>query len=440
MPGNSPNYESTIPNSATYNSEFSSTEKPNDVTGNSLRLYSTGMQLPAGFGFGVVHGPYMISKDPILIKQGDTITFDWRSIAGGDAYDSYAYLLNVNTGGQLELLDVHGNATNAQTPWATASVEVPQTGNYKFVFLAGTYDYSGGLAAGGSLYLTNIQITPAVPEASAQRAVNLGTGGEFVIESALAINGVSTQSPSGAVAPDGRYRVIADSQAKTITLNHYYDNSSTLIKSQTIDQGEEVQGGQSRTYEFNEPGVSLTVGNQSVTSLWLGENSNALETEITIAENQRLSVDGTAPSFKIGDGSKFEFVLSELRDVRLGDNDDPQHSETFNRLDQKIRDLAASTSPSLESFGEISRITESALELVTELRSELGVAATRLSASVNNIDSQVSSISMNRERIESTDYALETSRLMRLQANQNAYLATLAHMNTQPQMVLWLLQ
>ena len=440
MPGNAPDYESTIPNRATYRSEFSSTEKPNDVTGNSLRLYSTGMQLPAGFGFGVVHGPYMISKDPILIKQGDTITFDWRSIAGGDAYDSYAYLLNVNTGGQLELLDVHGNATDAETPWATASVEVPQTGNYKFVFLAGTYDYSGGLAAGGSLYLTNIQITPAVPEASAQRAVNLGTGGEFTIDSALAINSVSTQSPSGAVAPDGRYRVIADSQAKTITLNHYYDNSSTLIKSQTIDQDEEVQGGQSRTYEFNELGVSLTVGNQSVTSLWLGENSNALETEITIAENQRLSVDGTAPSFKIGDGSKFEFVLSELRDVRLGDNDDPQHSETFNRLDQKIRDLAASTSPSLESFSEISRITESALELVTELRSELGVAATRLSASVNNIDSQVSSIFMNRERIESTDYALETSRLMRLQANQNAYLATLAHMNTQPQMVLWLLQ
>jgi flagellin len=74
------------------------------------------------------------------------------------------------------------------------------------------------------------------------------------------------------------------------------------------------------------------------------------------------------------------------------------------------------------------------------MRSELGVAATRLSASVNNIDSQVSSISMNRERIESTDYAQETSRLVRLQANQSAYLATLAHMNTQPQMVLWLLQ
>jgi flagellin-like hook-associated protein FlgL len=431
------NYASFNYNSASFNYELT-TDMPIGVTGKSLRLYSN---MQTSSGSEVIHGPYMVSDDSVSIKAGDSVSFWWKSANGSDAYDSYAYLVNVDTSTQIELLDSTAPSdASIVTPWTKVTQTVNTPGNYKFVFVAGTFDYSGGQAAGGSLYLTDIQVTPAVPEASAQRAVNLGTGGEFAIDSALAINSVSTQSPSGAVAPDGRYRAIADSQAKTITLNHYYDNSSTLIKSQTIDQGEEVQGGQSRTYEFNELGVSLTVGNQSVTSLWLGANSNTLETETTITENQRLSVDGTAPSFKIGDGSKFEFVLSELRDVRLGDNDDPRHSETFNRLDQKIRDLAASTSPSLESFGEISRITESALELVTELRSELGVAATRLSASVNNIDSQVSSISSNRNRIESTDYAQETSRLVRLQANQSAYLATLAHMNTQPQMVLWLLQ
>ena len=440
MPGNAPDYESTIPNSATYRSEFSSTEKPDDVTGNSLRLYSTGMQLPAGFGFGVVHGPYMISKDPILIKQGDTITFDWRSIAGGDAYDSYAYLLNVNTGGQLELLDVHGNSTDAQTPWATASVEVPQTGNYKFVFLAGTYDYSGGLAAGGSLYLTNIQVTPAAPEPNALRAINIGTGGEFSINQATEINGVWTTGVSSTAAEDGTYRLVADASAGTLTLNQYYDNTPTLTRSETIHQGRATNADESRTFYFEALGVAVSLGNRAKDALWFGNDQSGLTAEIKIAENQRISIDGNAPSFKISDGSKFDIRLDELRDVRLGENDDNENADVFNALNAAVTLLAAHKNPSLESLSDLSGLTKAAIDRISDLRTSLGATSNRLFAAVNSIDSQLFSISSNRNRIESTDYAQETSRLVRLQANQSAYLATLAHMNTQPQMVLWLLQ
>jgi len=102
--------------------------------------------------------------------------------------------------------------------------------------------------------------------------------------------------------------------------------------------------------------------------------------------------------------------------------------------------LAAHRNPSLESLSELSGLTKAAIDRVSDLRTSLGAISNRLFAAVNSIDSQLFSISSNRNRIESTDYAQETSRLVRLQANQSAFLATMAHMNTQPQMVLWLLQ
>jgi flagellin-like hook-associated protein FlgL len=373
------------------------------------------------------------------MKAGDTVSFDWRSLSGGDAYDSYAYLLNTDNGNQIELLDAHANA-RVDTNWATTSVVVPTAGNYKFVFLAGTFDASGGTVAGGSLRLTNIQVTPAVPEPNALRAINIGTGGEFSINQATEINGVWTTGVSSTAAEDGTYRLVADATAGTLTLNQYYDNTPTLTRSETIHQGRATNADESRTFYFDALGIAVSLGNRAKDALWFGNDQSGLTAEIKIAENQRISIDGNAPSFKISDGSKFDIRLDELRDVRLGENDDNENADVFNALNAAVTVLAAHRNPSLESLSELSGLTKAAIDRVSDLRTSLGAISNRLFAAVNSIDSQLFSISSNRNRIESTDYAQETSRLVRLQANQSAFLATMAHMNTQPQMVLWLLQ
>jgi flagellin-like hook-associated protein FlgL len=389
--------------------------------------------------FGVVHGPYLVSENAISMKAGDTVSFDWRSLSGDDAYDSYAYLLNTDNGNQIELLDAHADA-RVDTNWATTSVVVPTAGNYKFVFLAGTFDASGGTVAGGSLRLTNIQVTPAVPEPNALRAINIGTGGEFSINQATEINGVWTTGVSSTAAEDGTYRLVADASAGTLTLNQYYDNTPTLTRSETIHQGRATNADESRTFYFEALGVAVSLGNRAKDALWFGNEQSGLTAEIKIAENQRISIDGNAPSFKISDGSKFDIRLDELRDVRLGENDDNENADVFNALNAAVTLLAAHRNPSLESLSDLSGLTKAAIDRISDLRTSLGATSNRLFAAVNSIDSQLFSISSNRNRIESTDYAQETSRLVRLQANQSAYLATLAHMNTQPQMVLWLLQ
>lgn len=121
----------------------------------SAHLSSTSMTTRNGFD--VVHGPAIYS-DIFAATAGDAIYFDWRALAGGDAYDVFGYLLNTSTGVTTEVLNATGTSSSGTTAWATASASIPTSGNYRFVFVSGTYDFSGGKAAGASLYVDNVRV------------------------------------------------------------------------------------------------------------------------------------------------------------------------------------------------------------------------------------------------------------------------------------------
>jgi hypothetical protein len=116
----------------------------------SVVMQVSNLFIPA---YGVAHGPALISNDPVAIEAGQTVSFDWKAVEGSDDYDVYAYLLNVDNGSRQELL----NSTGDFTDWNTRTVTVTQSGNYKFIFLAGAYDATGGTAVGASLYIDNIK-------------------------------------------------------------------------------------------------------------------------------------------------------------------------------------------------------------------------------------------------------------------------------------------
>jgi subtilisin-like proprotein convertase family protein len=147
-PGNAINGDSNIPFSATYNNQISTYASQGTQ---SLRLFS---DMDTRFGCDVVHGPYAHSST-FTANAGDVLTFDWSAINGGDWYDVFGYLLNTTTGASTITL----NATGASTGWTTASVTVPTTGTYAFVFVSGTYDASCGQVAGASLYIDNFVVT-----------------------------------------------------------------------------------------------------------------------------------------------------------------------------------------------------------------------------------------------------------------------------------------
>ncbi|MBK1724537.1 DUF4347 domain-containing protein [Thiocystis violacea] len=138
--------------SMNYNYEWSTSEHTDGAA--SLRLYNSGQTQS---GYDVVHGPYAYSNS-FAANAGDTLYFDWRALAGGDAYDAYGYMMKSDGSQYVKVLDATGANDSGFTNWTTASVNVPTSGDWYFVFVAGTYDYTGGMAVGGSLYIDNFKV------------------------------------------------------------------------------------------------------------------------------------------------------------------------------------------------------------------------------------------------------------------------------------------
>jgi flagellin-like hook-associated protein FlgL len=137
--------DDAAPSSASYTYSLSNQQ---------TRLVST-MQTAAGGD--VVHGPVLVSDSSVYMDSSSSISFKWRAAGGDDAYDVYAYLLNVDDGSTIQLLNETGTGTS-DTGWQTVNMPISRAGNYKFVFVSGTFDYSFGRAAGASLYIDDVSV------------------------------------------------------------------------------------------------------------------------------------------------------------------------------------------------------------------------------------------------------------------------------------------
>ncbi len=105
------------------------------IAGDGLQLITENLQVNGG---DVIHGPYLISQQPVALNSGDKISFRWRGEVADNAYDVYAYLLDADTGSAIELLDSYGNNT---TDWSTVSHTLTSNASYFFVFVSGSFDY-----------------------------------------------------------------------------------------------------------------------------------------------------------------------------------------------------------------------------------------------------------------------------------------------------------
>ncbi len=145
------NGDDNTPMSATYTSAFTVASV---TLGKSAELNSDMQTLAGG---DVVHGPYMISDSTVDLQGGDSVSFKWQAQGGSDNYDIYAYLLNVDNGNTIEL--VRSSGTSSAFSTVSKNIAAGQDGNYKFVFVSGTHDLSGGRAAGARLYVDDVNIT-----------------------------------------------------------------------------------------------------------------------------------------------------------------------------------------------------------------------------------------------------------------------------------------
>jgi hypothetical protein len=86
-------HDGAAPSGANYAAKLANNSA--DGSGLSVQLQSTGVTVPS---HGILHGPYLVSKDAISLKPGDSVSFDWQATGGSDAYDVIGYLVNEETG------------------------------------------------------------------------------------------------------------------------------------------------------------------------------------------------------------------------------------------------------------------------------------------------------------------------------------------------------
>ena len=124
-----------------------------------IRLYNSGTTTN---GYDVVHGPLLRGKIWIPLTTSNSVRFKWRAVGGSDAYDVFAWLqewgTNDSTDIQQVLLNQTQSSTGGDSGWQTVTASVSVNGTYSFGFMCGTFDYSGGRAAGANLYVTDIEI------------------------------------------------------------------------------------------------------------------------------------------------------------------------------------------------------------------------------------------------------------------------------------------
>lgn len=140
----------------------------NQLTSSMASIPRTSGQAP----YGSVFGPEVWSA-PFVGNLGKSISFEWAAANGQDDYEIYAFLVKIDstttdatcaafTGSgtygltnptTTHTLMAYGRGTT-QT-WLTASAAIPSAGCYRFRFVSGTFDQTGGLAVGASLYVDN---------------------------------------------------------------------------------------------------------------------------------------------------------------------------------------------------------------------------------------------------------------------------------------------
>lgn len=131
-----------------------------------IRLYLSGT-VPSAYGSDCrsaaysIFGPTIVST-PFNAYTGDKFSVDWKAAAGGDWYDVIGYLLGSGgdrtwgTGDDTRVMMFAERGS--YSPWVTSEITIPEDGEYKFEFVSGSYDRTGGTVLGATLYVDNLQL------------------------------------------------------------------------------------------------------------------------------------------------------------------------------------------------------------------------------------------------------------------------------------------
>lgn len=401
--------------------------------------------------YGIAHGPALVSDSPVPIQAGQTVSFDWKAVQGSDYYDVYAYLLNVNDGSTQELL----NQTGTFNDWNTRTVTVNDSGDYKFVFIAGGFDHTGGRAVGASLYIDNIK-TGVNPSQTALTSADFDAirsqihyADETPFGVSVSINDVTFSSDprsTPAAAMDSLVQKIAAQTDPRVANIQVEQTGSTL------------------TFRSSIPGEAFSISNLTSTSpvFSLGQE------QLVANQSQGDAVTGIQSVAELANARVFQGkqvdaqALDSARflNIHLGANHGqqlalelPDYGTPGGRIDHLVWDAVSADPTTANAAGPVvvhvktpaaATLALGAIDAVlTTLltdRARLGAVTNRLIHAGDNLTQMNAEQSKSRSIIQDTNFAASVSELLKSQIINQAAMSVLTQANAQPQEVMALLR
>ena len=148
------------------NSSDPTVELVNSNGGKAVKLDTGYIEFQDGNGFGIYHGPAIVSDEfTILANKPKIVRLDYTAAGVNDDFHVAGYIYEVNPATGAHIVDPStGKAKITMAVNETAKVEtagragitVTDAGTYRFVFVVGTHDLTGGLIAGADMTVDNI--------------------------------------------------------------------------------------------------------------------------------------------------------------------------------------------------------------------------------------------------------------------------------------------
>ena len=242
-------------------------------------------------GYHIARGPYVVSQDAVALAVGDSVSFEWFGLSGGDAYDVYGYLLNEDTGATITLLNDTSPTSSGSASWTTSSSTVNTAGNYKFVFIGGTFDRTGGLYSGNGLKLRNVDVQVANPPPASELTARVSVQAIESDQVRISSNLLTSAQTSVLNDPGGTFSILNEGTDHTKFSINAITGEVTSIGALRYD----VQNTYQYVVRYDGPGG---VQHDETVTLRLTPHDEA-SSVVTAQEGRQVVIDATAlPSFQ----------------------------------------------------------------------------------------------------------------------------------------------
>lgn len=321
------------------------------------------------YSFGAIFGPEIYSV-PFVGTAGQAVTYQWKATGSGDDYEVYGFLVKISNNTGTSCTNASGagtygltNPTTTHTvlsygrgkasAWTTTTGSISADGCYRFRFVGGTYDASGGLYVGGTFRVYDVKLGEAQNLTFTQPAdmIKSGTNQTFTASASSNAPGASlvyaSDTTSICTVSGTTVTVLANAvgtctlrvdsaavgdygSAPTTYTSFQIQNSTTapissggdailgnakVCSTLTVDEGSWSSGGAtitSTTYQWKKNGVAIIGATNSTYVVQSGDTGAAISYDIsktnsvgttTATSSSVIPVDARLSNLSISSGT-----------------------------------------------------------------------------------------------------------------------------------------